>query len=195
MIAAPIATANIPKTTGTRINASTGVSRLLRIKYMKTAIMAKPRPTSIGAPLGTVDRFQGHNKRIPLNATQGETALAVLADRGSGASALRRPPRPLVRLLINARQTTSPQRACQVLLSRLFRPAKGLTIRGRSDVVGSGQRSTDSAASVAVLSARLSSCRLFSRLATVVISRVLRMTVRESQMGISPPKGAQSAQW
>ena len=51
MTAAPSCTATIPKTTGTRINASTGVNRLLRIKYMKTAIMEKPRPMSIGAPL------------------------------------------------------------------------------------------------------------------------------------------------
>ena len=52
MIAAPIATARIPKATGTRINANTGVNRLLKIKYMKTAIMVNPRPTSIIAPLG-----------------------------------------------------------------------------------------------------------------------------------------------
>ena len=53
MIAAPIATARIPKATGTRINANTGVNRLLRIRYMKTAIMVNPRPTSIVAPFGS----------------------------------------------------------------------------------------------------------------------------------------------
>ena len=49
---APNCTAAIPKTTGTRINATTGVNRLLKIKYMKTAIMVNARPTSISAPLG-----------------------------------------------------------------------------------------------------------------------------------------------
>ena len=39
--AAPNCTAAIPKTTGTRINATTGVNRLLRIRYMNTAIMTK----------------------------------------------------------------------------------------------------------------------------------------------------------
>ena len=49
--ATPNCTATIPKTTGTRISPTTGVSRLLRIKYMNTAIMTKPRTMSIGAPL------------------------------------------------------------------------------------------------------------------------------------------------
>ena len=49
--AAPNCTARMPKTTGTRINATTGVNRLLRIKYMNTAIMVNPSPMSISAPL------------------------------------------------------------------------------------------------------------------------------------------------
>jgi hypothetical protein len=45
----------VPDTTranvsGTRTSASVGVSRLVRIRYMKTAIMEKPRAMSICAP-------------------------------------------------------------------------------------------------------------------------------------------------
>jgi hypothetical protein len=38
----------MPKATGTRMRATTGVVRLLMIRYMKTAIMRKPRVTSTG---------------------------------------------------------------------------------------------------------------------------------------------------
>ena len=58
----------IPKTTGTRINATTGVNRLLKIKYMNTAIMTNPRPMSISAPLASdcLDRPSGpDNYRHP----------------------------------------------------------------------------------------------------------------------------------
>ena len=51
--AAPNCTAAIPKMTGTRISATTGVSRLLKIKYMNTAIIRNPRPMSISAPLAS----------------------------------------------------------------------------------------------------------------------------------------------
>ncbi len=46
----PVATR--PIVIGTRINAITGTILLLRIKYMKTAIITQPRAMSIGAPFG-----------------------------------------------------------------------------------------------------------------------------------------------
>ena len=43
--------------------------------------------------------------------------------------------------------------------------------------------------------AAVESFRDFIRLATVVTARVPTMISRENQIGISPPQGAQSAQW
>ncbi|CAB4936196.1 unannotated protein [freshwater metagenome] len=47
-VAAPLAWAMIAKTPGTRMSATTGVVRLVRIKNMNTAIMATPRNTITG---------------------------------------------------------------------------------------------------------------------------------------------------
>jgi hypothetical protein len=49
--AAPSCTAATANTAGTRMRAITGVNRLLRIRYMKIAIIPNPRPTSMGRNL------------------------------------------------------------------------------------------------------------------------------------------------
>ncbi len=50
--AIPVPVAIRPIVIGTRISAMTGVIRLLRIKYMKAAIITTPSAMSIGAPFG-----------------------------------------------------------------------------------------------------------------------------------------------
>ena len=46
----PVAVTTSANASGTRTSASVGVSRLVRIRYMNTAIMEKPRAMSICAP-------------------------------------------------------------------------------------------------------------------------------------------------
>ena len=52
-----------PNTAGTRISAITGFNRFVKIRNMNTAIMAKPRPTSIGRLLSAMTLRQTLEQR------------------------------------------------------------------------------------------------------------------------------------